>query len=97
MYLDLDRFKTVNDSLGHEVGTSLLVEFARRLSSAMRHSDTLSRQGGDEFVILQTGLKEPAQAGHLARKLLRLCSRALRGAGAGAQCVGDHRHRPVSR
>jgi PAS domain S-box-containing protein len=45
MYLDLDRFKTVNDSLGHEVGDRLLVEFARRLSSAMRHSDTLSRQG----------------------------------------------------
>lgn len=74
MYLDLDRFKTVNDSLGHEVGDRLLVDFARRLSGAMRHSDTLSRQGGDEFVILQTGLKDPAQAGHLARKLLRLCS-----------------------
>jgi len=74
MYLDLDRFKTVNDSLGHEVGDRLLVDFARRLSSAMRHSDTLSRQGGDEFVILQTGLKDAAQAGQLARKLLRLCS-----------------------
>lgn len=74
MYLDLDRFKTVNDSLGHEVGDRLLVEFARRLSSAMRHSDTLSRQGGDEFVILQTGLKEASQAGQLARKLLRLCA-----------------------
>lgn len=74
MYLDLDRFKTVNDSLGHEVGDRLLVDFARRLSGAMRHSDTLSRQGGDEFVILQTGLKDSAQAGQLARKLLRLCS-----------------------
>src|SRR5450830_1234835 len=74
MYLDLDRFKTDNDSLGHEVGDRLLVDFARRLSSAMRHSDTLSRQGGDEFVILQTGLKDAAQAGQLARKLLRLCS-----------------------
>lgn len=74
MYLDLDRFKTVNDSLGHEVGDRLLVDFARRLSSAMRHADTLSRQGGDEFVILQTGLKDAAQAGQLARKLLHLCS-----------------------
>ncbi|WP_273926710.1 bifunctional diguanylate cyclase/phosphodiesterase [Curvibacter microcysteis] len=74
MYLDLDRFKTVNDSLGHEAGDRLLVEFSRRLSTAIRNTDILSRQGGDEFVVLQTGLSDPAQAGQLAQKLLRLCA-----------------------
>ncbi|MDD0837372.1 EAL domain-containing protein [Curvibacter sp. HBC61] len=74
MYLDLDRFKMVNDSLGHEAGDRLLVDFSRRLSTVIRHTDILSRQGGDEFVVLQTGLSDPSQAGQLAQKLLRLCA-----------------------
>ena len=52
MYLDLDRFKAINDTLGHEVGDEVLVEIARRITSVLRPSDTLGRFGGDEFVVL---------------------------------------------
>ena len=69
MFLDLDRFKNVNDSLGHEVGDKLLVEIARRMVSALREEDTISRQGGDEFVALLPGASAVAAA-HVAAKLL---------------------------
>ena len=59
MIIDLDRFKTINDFLGHNLGDHLLVEVAHRLSRDMRSTDTLSRQGGDEFHLLLTNLAEP--------------------------------------
>lgn len=70
LYLDLDGFKQVNDTLGHDVGDQLLVQFARRLVAAMRASDTVCRQGGDEFVVLLPNLQGQDQARAVARKLL---------------------------
>jgi diguanylate cyclase (GGDEF)-like protein/PAS domain S-box-containing protein len=70
MYLDLDGFKQVNDTLGHDAGDQLLVQFARRLAAAMRQSDTVCRQGGDEFVLLLPGLATPAQIRTVVRKVL---------------------------
>lgn len=73
MYLDLDGFKDVNDSLGHDVGDLLLVQFAQRLKAAVRASDTVCRQGGDEFVVLLPGLDGAEAACQVAGKILASC------------------------
>jgi diguanylate cyclase (GGDEF)-like protein/PAS domain S-box-containing protein len=69
LYLDLDRFKIVNDSLGHMVGDELLVAASRRLESCLRSGDALARLGGDEFAILLTGLHDDAQANAIAGRI----------------------------
>lgn len=69
LYLDLDRFKVVNDSLGHLVGDELLVAVSRRLESCVRPGDALARLGGDEFAILMNSLTEDQQANALAFRI----------------------------
>src|SRR6185437_13014505 len=66
LYLDLDGFKLVNDSLGHSVGDTLLAEVARRLGARIRKSDTLARLGGDEFTVVLTKLNSPEEAALVA-------------------------------
>lgn len=82
MYLDLDGFKAVNDSLGHDVGDQLLVQFSKRLQAAVRASDTVCRQGGDEFVVLLPGLDGAEAACGVARKILASCDEPFDLAGA---------------
>jgi diguanylate cyclase (GGDEF)-like protein/PAS domain S-box-containing protein len=69
LYLDLDRFKVVNDSLGHLVGDELLIAVSRRLESCLRPSDALARLGGDEFAILLNGLGDEQQANVIAFRI----------------------------
>lgn len=69
MFLDLDHFKRINDSLGHQVGDQLLISVVRRLQSCMRESDTLSRLGGDEFILILGGLDVPEHASRVAQKI----------------------------
>ena len=69
LYIDLDRFKIVNDSLGHLVGDALLVAVSRRLEACLRPGDALARLGGDEFAILLSGLGDEAQANAIAFRI----------------------------
>jgi diguanylate cyclase (GGDEF)-like protein/PAS domain S-box-containing protein len=71
LFVDLDRFKLVNDTLGHETGDRLLQEVARRLLTCVRAEDTVARMGGDEFVIIQEDVKQPDDAATLAMRLLQ--------------------------
>jgi diguanylate cyclase (GGDEF)-like protein/PAS domain S-box-containing protein len=70
LFLDLDGFKHINDSLGHTVGDRVLQSIAARLVAAVRHSDTVSRQGGDEFVVLLSEVKNARDASISANKML---------------------------
>jgi diguanylate cyclase (GGDEF)-like protein len=78
MFLDLDRFKTINDTFGHGIGDKLLQTVAIRLKSCLRASDTVTRMGGDEFMLILTGLKEVEQVIQLAKKLLSALSQPLK-------------------
>ena len=75
LLIDLDRFKPVNDTLGHPVGDALLRMVADRLRSAVRPTDTVARIGGDEFVVLQTGVRTSADTLPLARRVVDLIGR----------------------
>lgn len=70
LFLDLDRFKQINDTLGHDAGDQLLREVATRLEASVRDSDTVARLGGDEFVVLLPELEDGSHAATVARKIL---------------------------
>jgi diguanylate cyclase (GGDEF)-like protein/PAS domain S-box-containing protein len=74
LFLDLDRFKNINDSLGHAAGDTLLQSVSKRLLASIRRSDTVSRQGGDEFVILLSEVTHPEDAATSARQILQSLS-----------------------
>ena len=78
MFIDLDKFKVVNDTLGHEVGDLLLQEVARRIQECLRATDTVSRQGGDEFVLLLEDFNDEADITHAAQKLLAAIGKPCR-------------------
>lgn len=83
LFLDLDRFKTVNDTLGHDVGDALLVEVAARLQRLCRQSDTVARLGGDEFVFVLESINERKDAGVVASKIMKALQSPI--------VIGEHR------
>ena len=81
LFLDLDRFKIINDTLGHDAGDELLKEMARRLTEALRETDTLARLGGDEFVVLLPEMNDEKQLSAVAKKILSTVGRPFHLAG----------------
>jgi diguanylate cyclase (GGDEF)-like protein/PAS domain S-box-containing protein len=77
MFLDLDRFKGINDSFGHHVGDAVLKEVAGRLTGCVRSVDTVSRQGGDEFVVLLADIGGVDQAAHVANTIMQAVARPV--------------------
>lgn len=77
LFLDLDKFKEINDTLGHDAGDLVLREMARRLRGCLRHNDKIARMGGDEFYVLIEDLAEGADAAEVAQKLLDAAMRPI--------------------
>ena len=78
MFIDLDRFKTINDTLGHQVGDLILVEVARRLEASLRESDMVARLGGDEFVVVLPEVDDAAAVSTIATKIMQALGMAHR-------------------
>jgi diguanylate cyclase (GGDEF)-like protein/PAS domain S-box-containing protein len=72
LYLDLDRFKKINDTLGHDIGDKVLIESAQRLNQAVRNEDEVARLGGDEFIILLEDIRQDDAPARVARKIVSL-------------------------
>ncbi|MEK4229066.1 putative bifunctional diguanylate cyclase/phosphodiesterase [Solibacillus sp. FSL H8-0538] len=77
-FLDLDRFKHVNDMLGHSTGDLLLVEIAKRIKSLLKNKDILARYGGDEFVITLTNIVHPREAAKFAEQVIRIIEKPIK-------------------
>jgi diguanylate cyclase (GGDEF)-like protein len=86
MFLDIDRFKEINDTLGHDTGDVMLIEVARRLQACLRSNDTVARWGGDEFTILLEGIGGAQHAARVADKILERISRPMRISGRELFC-----------
>ena len=98
MFVDLDGFKAVNDTLGHDAGDYVLKQVAQRLLSCVRETDTVARFGGDEFLIIATEINTPENAAQIAEKVIQLVSqpviikeqRVVVGASIGIALFPDH-------
>jgi len=94
LFLDVDRFKDVNDSLGHLKGDLLLSAIARRLETCVRPGDTVARLGGDEFTILLDDMRDAEDAVHVANRILEQMGKPFPAGGARGLRDGVDRHRP---
>lgn len=77
LYIDLDRFKHINDSLGHQIGDKLLIEFSERMLQNFREDDLICRIGGDEFIVLMDNVGQPHTVATVAQKILKAASKTF--------------------
>ncbi|MES9860349.1 MAG: EAL domain-containing protein [Candidatus Thiodiazotropha sp. LLP2] len=77
LYLDLDRFKKINDTLGHDIGDKVLIESAQRLNQAVRNEDEVARLGGDEFIVLLEDIRQDDAPARVARKIVSLLGQPI--------------------
>lgn len=89
MFVDLDRFKYINDTFGHAAGDELLKTVAGRLSSSLRSSDLVARLGGDEFVVLLSEIGSPDDVELVAKKILGAVMKPVELAGQGCNVTGS--------
>jgi diguanylate cyclase (GGDEF)-like protein len=92
MFIDLDKFKEVNDTLGHDKGDILLVEAARRIAACVRESDTVARLGGDEFTIILPELEDTNSIERIAQALIRTLVTPLQSGRRSGLRIRQHRH-----
>ncbi len=93
MYFDIDHFKTINDSYGHDVGDALLRAFAERVSETVRELDLFARLGGDEFALILEGVPSLAEAEHIGAKLVNAVRRPFDVGRTHPLREHQHRHR----
>ncbi len=77
LFIDLDRFKVINDTLGHHIGDEMLKVVANRIKSVLRQGDTLARLGGDEFVVILEQLKEKSEPAHVSKKIIEIIRKPI--------------------
>ena len=95
--LDLDHFKSINDTLGHQVGDALLKEVAQRIRRCLNEGDLIARLGGDEFAVVRTGLQHPKEAEAFAQQLREIVAGHTRFEGPSDRKRLERRHRLGSR
>ncbi len=77
-FVDLDRFKIINDGLGHQIGDEVLIEVSKRFKEVLRSQDTVARVGGDEFIVIVEDLKTPLGAGKIAQNIINIISKEMK-------------------
>ena len=95
MFIDLDRFKLINDTFGHGAGDAVLCKAAARLKETVRDCDRVARMGGDEFIVLLDDLGSAEAAADIAQRILVALAQPGDGGRTGPRAVGQHRHRSV--
>ena len=96
LFIDIDRFKDINDRLGHSAGDEVLRQVASRLSACLREVDAIARQGGDEFIVLLDAIEKPEQVTQVTTRMQEELAKPMTVEGRERQRDDQHRRRDLS-